>query len=253
MAKFHKSQKHWLQVSPKRLANDRMPSPRHSAFESARCARRRLKGGWERLDMNRKKGGGAAPAQTEPVKVQAPVPTSARRSWGNRLIRWGASVWVIAHFTAVLAAASSVGPTSPLIIEIWKPFRPYLQALYLNHGYSFYAPQPSPTTLLAYEVERPDGTVARGRILDRTTEPRLLYHRYLLLTEHMGLIPPAGLQDWYKSYARHLCHKFGGKRVGLTRLIHYPATMEMVRSGAGLNDPLSYEELFVGDFSCNEL
>ena len=197
--------------------------------------------------MQRKKAVVAKPATREP----APVP--ARRPVANTFVRWVANLWVLFHFTAVLAAAASVGPTSGLVIAIWRPFRPYLQALYLNHGYNFYAPQPSPSTLVAYEVERDDGTVVRGRVLDRSTRPRLLYHRYLLLTEHMGLASPSTLEEWYKSYARHLCHKYGGSRVGLTRLIHYPATMAMVRAGASLDEPFSYEEMFVGDFSCSEL
>jgi hypothetical protein len=202
----------------------------------------------EGLLMQRKKRIVVRPATNEPDPVRAPT----RRPLVNRFVRWGVNLWVIFHFTAILAAASSVGPTSELIITIWRPFRPYLQALYLNHGYSFYAPQPAPSTLLAYEVERGDGTVVRGRILDRSMRPRLLYHRYLLLTEHMGLASSSGLKEWYKSYARHLCHKFGGSRVGLTRVIHYPATMEMVRSGAGLDAPFSYQEMFVGDFSCSK-
>ena len=66
---------------------------------------------------------------------------------------------------------------------------PYLQILYLNHGYQFFAPEPGESTLLAFEAERDDGTVVRGRIPDRTTWPRLLYHRHFMLTEHMSDAP----------------------------------------------------------------
>jgi hypothetical protein len=171
---------------------------------------------------------------------------------GHPILRWGANLWVLFHFTAVLAAAGSVGPTSDLVLAIWKPFRPYLQALYLNNGYNFYAPQPAPSTLVNFEVERPDGTIVPGRILDRSMKPRLLYHRYLLLTEHLVFVSEDSQKYWYKSYARHLCHKYGGSRVSLTRLIHFPPTMERVRAGATLDEPSSYEETFVGDFSCGE-
>ena len=179
--------------------------------------------------------------------------TPVRRLPGNRFVRWALNVLVILHFAAIVSAAGSVGHTSELVLAGWQFFRPYLQALNLNHGYNFFAPQPAPTTLLAYEVERDDGTVIRGRTLDRSVQPRLLYHRYLLLTEHIGVAPPDRLHFWYKSYARHLCHKFAGARVGLTRLTHYPPTMEMVRSGMTLDEPFSYEEVFVGDFACDEL
>jgi hypothetical protein len=199
--------------------------------------------------MPRKKAVAAVPATGVPRSAPAPV----RRPPRNRFVRWGVNLWVVFHFAAVLAAASSVGPTSDLVIAVWRPFRPYLQALYLNHGYSFYAPEPSPSTLVRYEVERSDGTVARGFITDVPMRPRLLYQRYLLLTEHMGLASPNLFRDWYKSYARHLCHKYGGSRVGLTQVIHYPPTMEMVRGGAGLKEPFNYDEMFAGDFACGEL
>ena len=200
--------------------------------------------------MKRKGTVAAEPARTEPVSTPASV--GVRRPPGNRLLRGLINLWVLFHFAAVLAAAGSVGPTSDLIIAAWKPFRPYLQAFYLNNGYNFYAPQPAPSTLVSYEVERGDGTTIRGRILDRSLKPRLLYHRYLLLTEHLVFVSDDLQKYWYKSYGRHLCHKYGGSRIRFTRLIHHPPTMEMVRAGATLDEPISYEEMFVGDFSCGE-
>jgi hypothetical protein len=202
--------------------------------------------------MRRKRAIAAEPAKTEPAPTLAPERATARRPAGNRFVRWAVNLWVLFHFAAVLAAAGSVGPTSDLILAAWKPFRPYLQVLFLNHGYNFYAPQPAPSTLLDYEVERDDGTIVRGRVLNRSVEPRLLYHRYLLLTEHLVFVSSDMQKHWYKSYARHLCRKYGGSRVGLTRLIHYPATMEMVRDGATLDEPFSYEKMVVGEFSCSE-
>jgi hypothetical protein len=128
-----------------------------------------------------------------------------------------------------------------------------LQVFNLNHGYNFYAPQPAPSTLVSYDIEGADGKIIRtGRILDRSITPRLLYHRYLLLTEHLVFVSDEAQTYWYKSYARHLCHKYGGARVGLTRVIHYPATMEMIRDGLTLSEPVSYEERFVGDFACSD-
>jgi hypothetical protein len=198
--------------------------------------------------MKRKRSVAAGPANTEPDLASAPV----HRPAGNRFVRWAANLWVVFHFAAVLAAVNTVGPTSDLLLAAWQPFRPYLQALFLNHGYNFYAPQPAPSTLLAYQVQRGDGTTVRGRVLDRSTKPRLLYHRYLLLTEHLVFVSPDMQQYWYKSYARHLCRKYGGSRVSLTRLIHYPPTMEMVRNGATLDESFTYEEMSVGEFSCSE-
>jgi hypothetical protein len=188
------------------------------------------------------------PVAQQAKAIAPPPPTTA----GSRRLRWAVSFWVVFHFAAVIAAAGSVGPTSDLILAGWRLFRPYLQFFYLNHGYNFFAPQPVPSTLLYFEVVRNDGSVVRGRIPEAGIQPRLLYHRYLLLTEHIG-VAPADLQPkWYKSYARHLCRKYGAKRVSLTRLTHFPPTMEMVRNGTRLDEPRSYEEMFVGDFSCSE-
>jgi hypothetical protein len=205
--------------------------------------------------MKRKRAVAVKPVRGEPARaeVQVPASTPPGRPPLNRFVRWAINLWVLFHFAAVLAAANSVGPTSELIVAAWKPFRPYLQVLYLNQGYNFYAPQPAPSTLLSYKIEGPDGTIIQsGRILDRTIAPRLLYHRYLLLTEHLVFVSEEAQTYWYKSYARHLCHKYGGTRVGLTRIIHYPATMEMIRNGSTLNEPFSYEQRFVGDFACSE-
>jgi hypothetical protein len=191
-------------------------------------------------------------AKGEAVESAIPPMAAPAKPAGNRLVRWAVNFWVLFHFAAVIAAAGSVGPTSDLVLAGWKLFRPYLQLFYLNHGYNFFAPQPVPSILLDFEAVRDDGTVVSGRIPNRTIQPRLLYHRYLLLTEHIGVAPPELQPNWYKSYARHICRKYGATRVNLTRVTHLPPTMEMVRNGMGLDAPWSYEEMFAGDFECGE-
>jgi hypothetical protein len=203
--------------------------------------------------MARKPKEAAAPARSAVTEVTAPALPPKLKPPLNRFVRWVINLCVLLHFAAVLTAAGSVGPTSDLIVEVWKPFRPYLQFLYLNQGYNFYAPQPAPSTLVKYEVERSDGSIAaKGSILEMAMTPRLLYHRHLLLTEHLVFVSQESQQHWYRSYARHLCHKYGGSKVSLTRRVHYPATMEMIRDGMGLDAPMSYEEVFVGEFPCGD-
>jgi hypothetical protein len=193
--------------------------------------------------MNVRTDRAAAPAE----------PASSPRPAGRRLLRWIVNLWVVLHFSAILAAAASVGPSSDLVLASWRVFRPYLEILYLNHGYNFYAPEPTPSTLLTFVAERDDGTLVRGRIPDPSLWPRLLYQRHLLLTEHIGIAPPPLHKHWYKSYARHLCHQYAASRIRLTRLTHYPPAMEMVRNGRQLDDPASYEEMDLGVFRCGEL
>lgn len=186
-----------------------------------------------------------------PVETPRPVVVARPRPAVNRFVRWVATLAVLFHFSAVLAAAGSVGPTSDLVYNIWSVFRPYLQFFHLNHGYNFFAPEPAPSTLLDYEVAAEDGTViAHGRLPNHSLWPRLLYHRHLLLTEHIFVAPPPLQKHWYASYARHLCRKYGASKVTLTRLTHFPPTMGMVRDGTRLDDDVTYEKMPLGTFSC---
>jgi hypothetical protein len=133
----------------------------------------------------------------------------------------------------------------------WNCFEPYIELLYLNHGYHFFAPEPEESTLLSYEAERPDGTLIHGRIPDREINPRLLYHRYFMLTEHMR-DAPAELQDlWHRSYAEQIGRQFGAIRVSLTRQTHLLPTRDRITQGGRLSDPESYESQPLGDFRCD--
>jgi hypothetical protein len=88
-----------------------------------------------------------------------------------------------------------------LVIMIWAPLTtpvgaphlttpvetviaPVQHALFLRHGYRFFAPDPGPTHALVYEIENADGTKTEGHFPDRdNTVPRLLYHRWFMLSE----------------------------------------------------------------------
>ena len=152
------------------------------------------------------------------------------------------------HLAAIIIAPAAVAPASELTREVCRLFQPYLGALYLDHGYHFFAPEPAESTLLAYVAEREDGTVVRGRIPDRTTQPRLLYHRYFMLTEHMSDAPEDLERLWLESYAQHIAREQHATRVALIEQTHNLPTMERVREGGRLDDPESYEERELGVF-----
>jgi hypothetical protein len=188
------------------------------------------------------------------VRTQIPAqsrPDAAARKLPNRLLRYCINVWVVLHFTAIIAAAATIGPTSDYVLATWQIFRPYLQLLFLNHGFNFYAPEPSSSMLMEFEAVRPDGSTVSGKIPDPSLWPRLLYQRQLLLTEHIS-IAPDDRRPWYRSYAHHLCRKHGASKVHLTLVNHVPMPMEMVRNGGRLDDPFTYTKLDLGDFSCDE-
>lgn len=161
------------------------------------------------------------------------------------------NVWLVLHLTAIIVAPASVSPSSDLVRWTWTLFQPYLETLYLNNGYHFFAPEPSPSTLLGFVAERDDGSTFRGRIPSRDIQPRLLYHRHFMLSEHMNNAPAEIQDEWYRSYARHLGHKLGATRIGLTRVTHRLPDLEMVRRGARLDDPASYDEQPLGVYPCD--
>jgi hypothetical protein len=165
--------------------------------------------------------------------------------------RWALNAWLVFHVTAIVTAAAAVGPSSDLVHTAWDAFSPYLEILYLNHGYHFFAPEPEESTLLSFEAERADGTTVRGRIPDREVQPRLLYHRYFMLTEHMAEAPEE-LQDlWHRSYADRIAHEQGAVRVSLIQQAHLLPSMERIRQGGRLSDPESYEDQPLGEFQCD--
>jgi hypothetical protein len=186
-------------------------------------------------------------AKPGPPPAQPAVTSGGPR---HRLLRWAVNLWLVYHLAAVVIAPASVSPSSGLIQSAWTLFHPYLQLLYLNNGYHFFAPDPSESTLLAYAAERPDRTVIRGRIPNFQIKPRLLYHRHFMLTEHMRDAPKELQQEWVGSYAEHICQKYGATQVTLTGQIHNIPTMEMVRNGVRLDDPSSYQDEALGVFQC---
>lgn len=190
------------------------------------------------------------PLPTTPPTTTTTDPPTADPARSHRVVRWAVSVWLAFHLGAMVVAPAAVGPSSDLAQSAWAFYRPYLQALYLNNGWHFFAPEPAESTLLGYAAERPDGTVVRGRIPNFGIRPRLLYHRHFMLTEHMAQAPPELEKAWHESYARHVGRKFGATRVSLTRQTHYLAPMEEVRKGTRLDAPASYEEQPLGVFRC---
>ena len=96
---------------------------------------------------------------------------------------------------AVGLCQQTAGPLpSPFADAAYRLLRPYIGALYLDHGYFFFAPNPGPSHLVDYKVEFDDGREpVTGRFPDLATErPRLLYHRHFMLAEALNnrFVPP---------------------------------------------------------------
>jgi hypothetical protein len=72
------------------------------------------------------------------------------------------NLWLVYHLTGIVIAPWSVPPSSRLVQNSWSFVKPYVQILFLNHGYHYFAPEPGNSTLVAYVLDMPDGRQVRG-------------------------------------------------------------------------------------------
>src|SRR5262249_39244000 len=62
--------------------------------------------------------------------------------------------FLLVHCLGILIAVMSPPPPSWLSLGVWtRLFRPYLQFMYLNNAYHFYAPDPGPAYLIWFRLE----------------------------------------------------------------------------------------------------
>jgi hypothetical protein len=202
----------------------------------------------------------------------------------SRSAKWLVSLLVVFHLAAVFIAPMSFAsrPGSPAVDPLRSVFLPYIQSLYLDHGYAFFAPDPGPSHLVEFRLnfaeERPAKT---GRFPSiREHYPRLLYHRHFMLSESLNTyyappvapdfppdMPPAERErelaawrrarDQYEalrdSYARHLMAEHQAASVEVHRLRHDflpPAQFTGARDPARpfkLDDARTYRDLDVVD------
>lgn len=136
-----------------------------------------------------------AAAEADSLPPQAPMEGSLP-PWLKRLLSVLLALHVLAVFVPPLHFASRVGPgdLSPVADFLAAGLEPYYQAMYLDHGYFFFAPNPGPTHLVRYKVEFDDGREpVEGLFPELKTErPRLLYHRHFMMSEALNniFVPP---------------------------------------------------------------
>lgn len=136
------------------------------------------------MASNSAKGTRAA-TPTEPMPPPAAVPGS----WSQPTRRI-ATLLILLHLSAVFVApfafaCTTSGGSSPFADGLMRWYRPYVDLMYLNHGYAFFAPDPGPSHLVRYRVEFADGRPpVEGIFPDlKTQRPRLLYHRHFMIAE----------------------------------------------------------------------
>lgn len=183
-------------------------------------------------------------------RSSASVPVSPWR----KLLFGAVNLWLVVHLTAIIIAPATVGPSSLTSRTIWEAVSPYLESLYLNHGFHYFAPQPGSSNLVSWTVTKPDGTTISGRFPNLTDyKPRLFYHRHFMMSEYLGNAPPEVQAVIAKGFARNLCREHDGQSVSISTIRHDLPSMERVRAGGRLSDSDLYEEQFLGSYKREDL
>ncbi len=107
------------------------------------------------------------------------------------------SLLFVLHFAGISSAALAAPPSSWIVNQAWmRVFRPYLEFMYLNNAYHFYAPDPGPSSFLWFRIiyTTDDGATDFGKWLKvpdmdsngRINHPVALeYQRYLSMVEQI--------------------------------------------------------------------
>jgi hypothetical protein len=102
---------------------------------------------------------------------------------------------ILLHLLAVVAEplvffSRSDFQVAPEFLGLRGWLSPYVDWMYLDHGYFFFAPNPGPSHLVAIQAKQIQPSVPRRLRADAWTFPdrmqqwpRLLYHRYFMLSE----------------------------------------------------------------------
>lgn len=199
---------------------------------------------------------------------------SCPKSWA-----WVVSILVGLHLLAVVSEplrffSQSDFQAGPEFFALRGWVAPYVDWLYLDHGYFFFAPNPGPSHLVAVEADASKGSppaadASQGVQLSRYAYvfpdrrrqwPRLLYHRYFMLSEfyNNSFVPDRLLEEdmsdrelverWRGDRGRYerlgasleqsLSKELGLDRVVVRRLERIlPSPDQVLREGWKLNDP----------------
>lgn len=101
-------------------------------------------------------------------------------------IKRGIVSLALAAYLFVLFFGPMTNPiaTEELTVPIARALRPAHQALFLGHGYRFFAPNPGPSHLVHYKIYDGAEPIAEGTFPDRKQNwPRVIYHRWFMLSE----------------------------------------------------------------------
>lgn len=206
------------------------------------------------------------------------------------LPRWAMtllSLFAVVHVIAVYAEpfrfstqAESPAPADDAIL-VRNTLKPYIDMMYLNHGYYFFAPNPGPSHLVVCvfndvdfnsksaspeavsNKSQPERIVYPDKLVQK---PRLLYHRYFMYTEfYHTLFTPSDLPEnandgapmppelkrgkalytaLGQSLDKYFQARYPERRFQVFRVEHaLPTARQVLDEGMTLDDPRLYMEL----------
>lgn len=160
------------------------------------------------------------------------------------------NVWIVFHLVAVFAPGFSVPPSPRFARQLYQWTSGYVQALFMDHGYHFFGPDPGSATLIGYMAQNSTGEQFRGFYPHKGIFPRLMYHRHFMLTEAIpGLaMNPATYQLAAQTYAARVRKEFEADKVELTRITHELISTDRYYAGVRITDPETYREESLGEF-----
>jgi hypothetical protein len=175
--------------------------------------------------------------------------------WQSPKVRATLSVLILLHLLAVIGEplrmfSQGRQPSAPDAQLVRGSLGPYIDFLYLHHGYFFFAPNPGPSHLIDIKLVDADGSERRLRLPNHRAQwPRLLYHRHFMLSEFLFQLytpPPAPLLEgelpdrriWQRdrlmfervrtSMENHLATRYGAKRAEIQLIEHrLPSAIEL--------------------------
>ncbi|MEZ6065505.1 MAG: hypothetical protein R3B90_07280 [Planctomycetaceae bacterium] len=163
------------------------------------------------------------------------------------------SIWLVYHVVGIVLFPASIPvPPEGLLYRVCDlAYSRYMQGAVHGRRTPFLRPSTRRGPAVAGDRHRPDGDTVVETFPRRSIKPRLLYHRYFMLSERSADIYDQ--DEWFRMYAANLGHFHGGERVRLDRIIHHLPTPDDIRSGLTLDDPRFYEVIELGDWSAEDL
>ena len=147
------------------------------------------------------------------------------------------SLLILLHFGGICTAVLAAQPAPWIIQQIWtRVYRPYLEFMYLNNAYHFYAPDPGPARYLWFRLIYQDEKgqeVGRWLKIPEFDEhgrhqyaTSLIYSRYMALTENTIAMDPTPTPFWVTE------EKKGGQK-GEYNLVRAPFYQNRLRYAPG--------------------